>query len=158
MEHGTWDEDAFFFALAASGARVLLIGRRALIALGLPVQTADIDLWVHIDDVEKLNDVMAGLDHSPNATPAEARARGRYVFENDQHIDVLVARAAAGKGDKLTFDEAWATRERVTFAGGATIDVPTPAHLIMTKRWAMRPKDILDIQLLEGVIRARTSP
>jgi hypothetical protein len=45
-----FEEADFFRALSRSGARVLLIGRRALIALGLPVLTADYDLWVHIDD------------------------------------------------------------------------------------------------------------
>jgi hypothetical protein len=35
------DEIAFFRAVANSGARALLIGRRALIALGLPVMTRD---------------------------------------------------------------------------------------------------------------------
>ena len=52
-----FDEAEFFEAVAESGARVLLIGRRAMIALGLPVLTSDYDLWVHIDDIAKLNRV-----------------------------------------------------------------------------------------------------
>ena len=36
----------FFGAIDKSGARALLIGRRALIALGMPVLTADYDLWL----------------------------------------------------------------------------------------------------------------
>jgi hypothetical protein len=50
-----FDELAFFQALKASEARVMLIGRRALIAYGIPVLTAAYDLWVHRDDVERLN-------------------------------------------------------------------------------------------------------
>lgn len=30
---------------------------------------------------------------NPTRLPAEARARGRYVLENDEHVDVLVARS-----------------------------------------------------------------
>ena len=36
-----------------SGARVLLIGRQALIALGLPVLTADYDVWIAFEDIER---------------------------------------------------------------------------------------------------------
>jgi hypothetical protein len=36
-----FDELAFFRAIADSGARALLIGRQALIALGMPVMTSD---------------------------------------------------------------------------------------------------------------------
>jgi hypothetical protein len=36
-----FDELAVFRAIADSGARALLIGRQALIALGMPVMTSD---------------------------------------------------------------------------------------------------------------------
>jgi hypothetical protein len=54
METSEFDEGSFFRAIAASGARAILIGRRALIALGIPVLTADYDFWVHPDDIEAL--------------------------------------------------------------------------------------------------------
>ena len=41
MKESDCDELAFFAALADCGARVLLIGRRALVVLGFPVLTAD---------------------------------------------------------------------------------------------------------------------
>jgi hypothetical protein len=47
-----------FRAVHDSGARSLLIGRRALVAMGLPVATFDYGFWVHFDDVEAFN---AGL-------------------------------------------------------------------------------------------------
>ncbi len=40
MTDNRFDEVAFFKAIAESGARALLIGRRALVLLGLPVLTA----------------------------------------------------------------------------------------------------------------------
>jgi hypothetical protein len=157
MQGGRFDEDEFFRALAASGARVLIIGRRAMVILGIPVLTAHYDLWVHFDDVERLNAAMAELDHHPSHPPADARARGRYVLENDEHIDVVVARAASTKdGQRLTFDDAWSRRERVTFSGGVFVEVPRPEDLIQTKAWAMRVKDVADIQLLEALVRSRS--
>lgn len=49
------DEEELFRAISRSGAQVLLIGRRALVALRLPVLTADYDLWVRVDDIGALN-------------------------------------------------------------------------------------------------------
>ena len=42
MQGSEFDEAEFFRGIAASGARALLIGRRALVALGIPVLTADV--------------------------------------------------------------------------------------------------------------------
>jgi hypothetical protein len=155
--HGGFDEEAFFAAIETSGARAMLIGRRALVALGLPVLTADYDLWLHFDDVEKLNAAMAKLDHFPNHEPAEARARGRYVFENEEHVDVMIARAATTKrGIVLTFDDAWARHQTVAY-GPVRIALPSVADLILTKEWALRTRDITDIQMLEALRAKRES-
>jgi hypothetical protein len=146
-----FDEAEFFGAIGRSGARVLLIGRRALIALGLPVLTADYDLWVHIDDIDKLNDAAKSLDFEPSYLPEEARRRGRYVLENGQHIDVLVARSQSTKdaSARLAFDDAWERRVTMRYAEGVTLSIPSIDDLIITKRWAMRDKDVVDIRLLQ---------
>ncbi len=47
-----------FRAIADSGVRALLIGRRALVALGLPVMTSDYDLWMPADDAATLNSAL----------------------------------------------------------------------------------------------------
>ena len=155
MEGSEFTEEAFFGALASSGARVLLIGRRAMVALGIPVLTADYDLWVSFDDVEALNAALAPLGLAPTRTPDEARRSGRYVLENDEHVDVMVARAAATPaGEKLAFDDAWSRRQTVK-CGAADVALPSTDDLITTKRWAMREKDIHDIQLIEALRRAK---
>jgi hypothetical protein len=46
MQPSRFDEVSFFRELHRSGARALLIGRRALVLLGLPVLTADYDFWL----------------------------------------------------------------------------------------------------------------
>ncbi len=153
MEGAAHDEGDIFRAVAGSGARALLIGRQALIALGLPVMTADIDFWIHIDDIEKLNAALRSIDQIPNRSPAEARAVGRYVSENGHRVDVMVARGKSlPDGTNLRFDDAWQRRQSVELFG-ATIFVPSIDDLITTKRWASRARDLADIQWLEALKR-----
>jgi hypothetical protein len=159
VQASEFDEADFFRAISASGARVIVIGRRAMIAWGLPVATYDYDLWVHIDDIEILNLALAKLDHHPNRTAEEARSRGRYVLENGEHIDVMVARSHTTKdGERVPFDDVWRRKVDVPFEPDVTIPVPAIEDLIRTKRWAMRAKDVGDIQLLEALRRSREKP
>lgn len=154
MQGSEFDEDAFFRGIGR--VRALLIGRRALIALGIPVLTSDYDLWVHPDDLEALNRELAPLELWPNHSPEHARARGRYVLENDEHVDVLVARSASTKdGEAVAFDDVWARRQILPYKAGITVAVPAVADLIRTKRWSMRPRDVTDIELLEGLRRSQ---
>jgi hypothetical protein len=154
VEAASFDEEEFFAHLARSGARVLLIGRRALVALGIPVLTADYDLWVHPDDIAALNRAVASLDLEPSHPPDEARRRGRYVLEGDERVDVLVARQASTKdGVPLHFDDAWTRRQIVTYSPGVSLVVPAIDDLILTKRWSLRPKDVDDIELLRKLQR-----
>jgi hypothetical protein len=153
MEAGEWDESEFFRALA--NVRAMMIGRRALIVLGVPVLTADYDLWLHVDDIQKLNELVEPIELFPNRPAAEARGRGRYVLEGDEHVDVLVARSQTTKDDiTLRFDDVWARHESIGYEG-VSIAVPCIDDLITTKKWAMRPKDVSDIQLLEALRRQR---
>jgi hypothetical protein len=150
MDAEPFDEAEFFATLANCGARVLLIGRRALVALGIPVGTFDYDLWVHIDDIERLNAALEPLGLVPNKGAEHARAFGRYVFENGERVDVLVARSASTKDGsvRLDFEGAWQRRRQVPYGANGIVVVPSIPDLVLTKRWAMRPKDVLDIQAL----------
>lgn len=155
MRAGELDQDAFFAAIAASGARALLIGRQALVALGLPMSTVDYDFWIAADDARAFNDALEPFDLFPNRTPDEARKVGRYVLENDERVDVLIAaRVSTVDGEGVVFEEVWARRQTVSLGSGATISLPAIDDLIRTKRFAARPKDAEDIRLLE-VLRSR---
>ncbi|MBX3203685.1 MAG: hypothetical protein KF764_01390 [Labilithrix sp.] len=155
MKNNEYDDADVLGALAASGVRALIIGRKALIILGLPVMTNDYDLWIHIDDIERLNDAFAELDHFPSKAPDAARQTGRYVLENGERIDVLVARFASTKDGttRLDFDAAWSRRQLVEVTAGVAVALPSISDLIITKKWSARQKDIGDIQLLETLIR-----
>jgi hypothetical protein len=152
VQGSDFDEGEFFQAVAASHARALLIGRRALVALGIPVLTADYDFWLHIDDIAALNEAVEPMGLFPSRSPDEARARGRYVLENDERVDVLVARTVPTvDGVRVTFDDVWPRRRTLVLGPDTTIAVPTLDDLILTKRFGGRPKDLEDIRLLEAL-------
>jgi hypothetical protein len=154
VQGSEFDEAEFFRAIAGSGARALLIGRRALVALGLPVLTADYDFWLHIEDIAVFNTAVEPQGLAPSRTPDEARGRGRYVLENAERVDVLVARSVPTvDGVRVAFDEIWTRRLGLEIAPGVTIAVPALDDLILTKRFGGRPKDLEDIRLLETLRR-----
>jgi hypothetical protein len=152
VQGSEFDETEFFQAIAASGARALLIGRRALVALGIPVLTADYDFWLHIDDIAAFNAAVVPQGLLPTRTPDEARGRGRYVLENDERVDVLVARTVPTvDGVRTSFEDVWSRRRLLEVAVGIAVAVPALDDLILTKRFAGRPKDLEDIRLLEAL-------
>ena len=143
-----------FRAISASGARALLIGRRALVALGIPVLTVDYDFWLHGDDIASLNAAVQTFDLFPSRSPEEARKTGRYVLENDERIDVLVVKQASTQdGIVLRFEDAWQRRRSIPYAGDLELVLPCLDDLVLTKRWSMRPKDLDDIELLDKLRR-----
>ena len=148
MQPSRFDELAFFRELHRSGARALLIGRRALVLLGLPVLTADYDFWIAADDIAIFNAVGGQFDLRPTKTPDEASRSGRYVLENDEHVDVLVARALSTvDGRAVLFDELWTRRQSVAL-DDVRVALPSIDDLILTKQVSTRPKDREDIRLL----------
>jgi len=150
MEASDFDEVEFFRAIARSGVQALLIGRRALVLLGLPVLTADYDFWIHIDHIARFNEVAERFGLRPTRSAEDARRAGRYVLENDEHVDVVVARSATTvDGVIVAFDALWQTRRALQLATDVPLAVPDVAGLILTKRIAARPKDLEDIRLLE---------
>jgi hypothetical protein len=148
VEASHFDEHAFFSAVHASGVRALLIGRRALVLLGLPLLTADYDYWIGIDDIERFNALAAPFQLYPTRTAADARRHGRYVLENDEHVDVLVARSVPTlHGLLVDFEGLW-TRRHAIDVGTVPVCIPSLDDLILTKQIASRPKDLEDVRLL----------
>lgn len=149
MQGTDFDELAFFGAIHRSGARALLIGRRALVLLGLPVLTADYDFWLAIDDIAAFNAAAAEFELIPTCDAESARRRGRYALENDEHVDVLVARTVPTVGGlTVAFDDIWTRRQTLALEAGIEVQIPAIEDLILTKRFANRPRDLEDIRLL----------
>jgi hypothetical protein len=158
MEGSEFEEIAFFRSVENSGVRAILIGRRALVVLGLPVLTADYDFWIHIDDIDSLNGVAEPFGLVPSHTAVEARQRGRYVLQNDETMDVVVARSVTiAGGGRVVFEELWQRRRSILLGDGVSVTIPSLEDLIATKRIRPRPKDLEDIRLLEA-LRSRGEP
>jgi hypothetical protein len=149
MEGTEFDEIAFFRRIGESGARALLIGRRALVALGLPVLTADYDFWVHPDDIERFNAAAVPFGLVPSHTPDQARNQGRCVLENDEHVDVIVGRSVGTvDGEKVLLEDLWTRKLLLPLAPDVSLAIPCVDDLLATKRFGRRPKDLEDIRLL----------
>jgi hypothetical protein len=152
VDASEFDETAFFRSIETRGLRALLIGRRALVVLGLPVLTADYDFWLHGDDITAFNAIASPFGLFPTHSPEEARSRGRYVLQNDERVDVLVARSVPTVGGvRLAFDDIWERRRSVPLRDGVTLAIPSLEDLISTKRIGGRAKDLEDIKLLEAL-------
>jgi hypothetical protein len=152
MEASRFEEAEFFRAIAASATRAILIGRRALIALGLPLLTRDYDFWIHGDDIAVFNAAVADFDLFPSHPPEEARTVGRYVLENDEKVDVLVARTVFTVDRvRVAFEDVWARRQIIEVSTGVKAAIPSLDDLILTKRFVGRPKDAEDIRMLEAL-------
>jgi hypothetical protein len=86
----------------------------------------------------------------PNRSPDEARAFGRYLLENDERVDVLVARAMPTvDGERVYFEQIWERRQAVDVGDGVFVQLPALDDLIRTKRFASRARDRDHIRLLE---------
>jgi len=87
------------------------------------------------------------------------RKRGRYVLENDEHVDVLATRSVPTvDGATVAFDDLWIRRQTLHLDPDTPIIVPALADLILTKQFAARPKDIEDIRLLQTLLVAERKP
>jgi hypothetical protein len=116
----------------------------------MPVMTADYDFWLAADDIGVFNDALRPFDMVPSRTPEDARAMGRYVVENDEHVDVLVARSVSTvDGLVVDFAGVWERRVLQPLAGDVSVALPCVDDLILTKRFGARPRDADDIRWLQ---------
>lgn len=149
MDSAPFDELAFFAAIDGAAVRALLIGRRALVVLGLPVMTQDYDYWVQADDAAAFNAAVGPFDLVPNRSVEEARRGGRYVLEGDERVAVLVARGGSThEGAHIRFDDVWSRRREIWLDDHVRVHLPNLDDLIETKRFGQRPKDAEDIRQL----------
>jgi len=138
-------------ALAATleeiGAPAMVIGGIAVIAHGVPRQTADIDatVWAEAVELEALLRVLAGHGIRPRIADALAVAR--------RHQVILLRHEPSGTPVELIL--AWLPFERDALAratpvdfGGVRIRVATPEDLVVYKAVAWRDRDRADIERL----------
>jgi hypothetical protein len=135
-------------ALSAEGAEFLVVDAFALGVHGYPRATGDIDLWVR-PTPENASRVMRALRRfgAPlhDLTESDLATAG-VVFQiglPPTRIDIRTEISG------VDFESAWAQRTPHAW-GNLHVAVLGREDLIRNKRAAGRPKDLLDVMLLEG--------
>ena len=120
MQGSDFDEAVFFRSIAGSAARALLIGRRALVALGIPVLTADYDFWLHIED-------MKTFPPPGPAALARVRALSERVLDAEEFRSLLAVPISEAEAEEARSLIRWFRRR-----------YPTPAERLAYTRRAYR--------------------
>lgn len=143
---------ALWQGLDELGAPAMIIGGVAVIALGVPRLTVDIDATVSGKDldVDRLVEALGRRGIRPRRPDAVAFARKHHVL--------LLSHQASGTPVDLSLawlpfeDEALGARREQDYAG-VRIRVPRPEDLVVYKLVAARPQDLDDAEgllLLHG--------
>ena len=145
-------------ALHEAGVRFLVVGAHAVSAHGVPRATGDLDVWV-APDAANARDVWRAL--SAFGAPLDVFGLKIEDFSTlgnvvqfgvpPRRIDILTAI------DGVDFAVAWQNRLS-TEIEGCPVAFLGRAELIRNKRAAARPKDWLDVQLLEALPEAKPAP
>jgi hypothetical protein len=136
--------------LVDAGARFLVVGAHALAAHGVPRVTGDLDLWIE-PLPENAHRVWLALS-SFGAPLADLSVRESDLTKPDIvaqfglppfRIDIMTSISG------VSFDEAWEDR----FGGhlfGVRVDFLGRKTFVQNKRASGRPKDLSDVQALDG--------
>jgi hypothetical protein len=134
-------------ALSAEGAEYLVVGAYALAAHGLPRATGDIDLWVR-PTPENAGRVVKALRRFGAPLfdlTLDDLARPGTVFQlgvPPRRIDIMTSI------DGVEFEDAWAGRVTCRL-GAIDTTVLGREQLLQNKRAVARPKDRVDVHILE---------
>jgi len=142
----------FLRKIHEAGTKYLLIGRRAIIAYGGPVQTMDYDIYVDSseENLDLLLSIAREFELHPSLPKEKILKHFKFKLENDFIVDVFCAKHfSLGKGKKVSFQELY---DRKVIAKGETdleINLPSIDDLIALKKLRSLSRDIEDIKYLE---------
>jgi hypothetical protein len=134
-------------ALAEAEARFLVVGAYAVSFHAEPRATGDLDVWVEATPENAVRVLAAlGAFGAPlDDLTIDDLAREKLVFQMGlppRRIDILTSITG------VEFTEAWPHRVEGTY-GGVRFPLIGRAALLKNKRALGRPKDLLDVELLE---------
>ena len=135
-------------ALHEADAEFLVVGAHALAAHGRPRATGDLDIWIRptLSNAHRVFAALRQFGAPVDALRPEELATPDLVYQIGVvpvRIDLLTSISG------VTFEECWQTRISVPI-GDLTVPVIGRAELIRNKRAAGRPRDLADIEDLEG--------
>ena len=135
-------------ALSEAGAEFLIVGAHALAAHGIPRATGDLDIWVKPTpaNARRVMQALASFGAPLGDLTLEDLTRPDTVFQigvPPSRVDILTGVTG------VQFDEAWPRRVALDLEG-AEVPVIGRDDFIRNKRATGRPKDLADIDGLEG--------
>lgn len=138
--------------LSAAGADFLIVGAHALAVLGIPRATGDLDIWVRPteDNAARVLVALQRFGAPLFDLTREDLTRSDTVFQiglPPARIDILSGISG------VAFDDAWARRSTLVLEG-VQVSVLSRDDFIANKRAAGRPKDLLDLALLDEADQA----
>jgi hypothetical protein len=134
--------------LSAADAEFLIVGAHALAAHVQPRNTQDLDIWIRPtpENAQRVWVALTRYEAPLEGLTVEELAKPGLIYQigvAPKRIDILTAISG------VEFDDAWAHRIMVHFAEG-TFPVIGREELLRNKRATGRPKDLLDVRLLES--------
>lgn len=130
-----------------AGVEYLVVGAFAMAAHGMPRTTGDIDFWVRTtsENAERVRRALAAFGAPSEMFEGEDLTAPDLILQ----VGVVPDRLDVITGiEGVTFDEAWPARHVVEL-DGVEMPVLSPEHLLQNKRAAGRPKDLVDVGVLE---------
>ncbi len=141
------DFKEFLSGLLSKNVRFLLVGAHALAAHGRPRYTGDLDVWVE-PTAANARRVLSALRlfgfGAVGLTTRDFSRRDRVTQLGYPPVRIDILTGISG----VEFPGAWKRRIEVSLAG-MTVPVLSRADYVDNKRAAARPKDLLDVALLE---------
>jgi hypothetical protein len=133
--------------LSAAGAEFLLVGAYAVGAHVRPRATEDLDIWVRPtpENAARVWRALARWGAPLHEVTQDDLSTLGTVFQigiAPHRIDILTSISG------VTFDQAWPNRIMAKI-GDATYPVLGRSELLVNKRASGRPKDLIDVELLE---------
>lgn len=133
-----------------SGVRFLLVGAHAIAAHGIPRATRDIDFWIdpEVDNARRVWEALLrfgaplsalGISERDVRTPGMVLQFG--IAPN--RIDLMTSLSGVDR-----FSDAW-ERRVMTELGDVAVPVLSLEDLRATKRASGRPRDLLDLTMLD---------
>lgn len=134
-------------SLCDAEARFLVVGAYAVSFHAEPRATGDLDIWVEPtpENARRVYAALAAFGAPLDDLGVDDLADPRIVFQMGvapRRIDILTAITGVG------FAEAWPDRAEASY-GGVRFPILGRDALIKNKRALGRPKDLLDVELLE---------
>jgi len=142
------DFDEFIGCLIARGVEFIVVGAYALAYHGAPRFTGDLDILVRpsLDNAQRLLDALDAFGFPTSTlTPAAVADRRALLEMGLPPLQIHVMSTISG----VEWEEAWADRVSAIL-GSHTVVLLGRTTFIQNKRAAGRPKDLADIDALDG--------